>query len=41
MDRQEVSFISGHERCAAWLYPAQAARDVAPIVVMAHGLTGT
>jgi alpha-beta hydrolase superfamily lysophospholipase len=41
MDRQEVSFISAHDRCAAWLYPAQGARDVAPIVVMAHGLTGT
>jgi fermentation-respiration switch protein FrsA (DUF1100 family) len=39
--RQEVSFISGQDRCAAWLYPALGARDLAPIVVMAHGLTGT
>jgi alpha-beta hydrolase superfamily lysophospholipase len=41
MGRQEVSFISGQDRCAAWLYPALGARDLAPIVVMAHGLTGT
>src|SRR6266511_3379188 len=41
MERQEVSFTSGQDRCAAWLYPARGARDIAPIVVMAHGLSGT
>src|SRR3954451_16743062 len=41
MDRQEVSFTSGRDRCPAWLYPALGARDLAPVVVMAHGLTGT
>jgi alpha-beta hydrolase superfamily lysophospholipase len=41
MERQEVSFTSGQDRCAAWLYSAQGARDIAPIVVMAHGLSGT
>src|SRR3954453_17953939 len=41
MDRQEVSFTSGRDRCAAWLYPALGARDLAPVVVMAQGLTGT
>ena len=45
--RREVSFSSGHDTCAAWLYPspdttypAGSGEDV-PIVVMAHGLTGT
>jgi alpha-beta hydrolase superfamily lysophospholipase len=41
MERQEHSFTSGQDRCAAWLYPAGAPRDLAPIVVMAHGLSGT
>lgn len=37
--RREVTFGSNGERCAAWLYPADA--SPAPIVVMAHGLSGT
>ena len=41
MNRQEVSFVSGQDRCAAWLYPAVGARDLGPVVVIAHGLTGT
>jgi pimeloyl-ACP methyl ester carboxylesterase len=41
VDRRDVSFTSGQDRCAAWLYPAHGARDLAPGVVMAHGLTGT
>src|SRR4051812_21587081 len=40
MDRQDLTFPSGNDSCASWLYAA-ANRDVAPIVVMAHGLTGT
>src|ERR687887_121548 len=41
MERREVHFDSERDRCAAWLYEARGARDVAPIVVMAHGLSGT
>jgi alpha-beta hydrolase superfamily lysophospholipase len=41
MERNEVSFASGRDRCAAWLYPAREPRDLAPVVVMAHGLSGT
>jgi alpha-beta hydrolase superfamily lysophospholipase len=41
MEREDVFFTAGQDRCAAWLYPAQGARDLAPLVVMAHGLTGT
>jgi alpha-beta hydrolase superfamily lysophospholipase len=48
MDRQEVVFSAGADRCAAWLYPAGGAvadaendRAMNPIVVMAHGLSGT
>lgn len=36
-----MTFRSGAERCAAWLYPAPAAAERAPVVVMAHGLSGT
>jgi alpha-beta hydrolase superfamily lysophospholipase len=41
MDRADLTFVSGGESCAAWLY--RPATNVArtPIVVMAHGLTGT
>lgn len=41
MAREEKTFVSGGDPCAAWLYaPAGGAGD-APIVVMAHGLSGT
>lgn len=41
MDRAEIAFRAGGDACAAWLYrPAGANGDV-PIVVMAHGLSGT
>jgi len=40
MDRKDIEFRSGGETCAAWLYPA-AGEAAAPIVVMAHGLSGT
>src|SRR5207247_11269025 len=39
MDRQDLLFSVGADSCAAWLYPAGGA--TAPIVVMAHGLSGT
>lgn len=41
MDRAETVFSVGGDACAAWLYrPADAGAE-APIVVMAHGLSGT
>jgi pimeloyl-ACP methyl ester carboxylesterase len=41
MSRQDVRFLSGASHCAAWLYrPPAGARDT-PIIVMAHGLSGT
>lgn len=39
--REELDFLSRGTRCAAWFYPAEEAGDRAPIVVMAHGLSGT
>ncbi len=42
MERQDVVFSSGADSCAAWLYPAgDGESEEAPIVVMAHGLSGT
>jgi len=41
MSRKDVTFASGEDTCAAWLYPATADRGPRPILVMAHGLTGT
>src|SRR5215475_5427670 len=41
MSRTEVTFSSGRETCAAWFYPASADQAARPIIVMAHGLTGT
>jgi uncharacterized protein len=41
MDRQDLTFDSGGDSCAAWLYPASGAEDGAAAVVMAHGLSGT
>ena len=39
--RQDLSFRANGDTCAAWLYPAAGSAVVAPIVVMAHGLSGT
>lgn len=42
--RENIEFCSGGERCDAWLYRPQpniATTELAPIVVMAHGLGGT
>jgi dienelactone hydrolase len=42
MDREDLRFLSGSEPCAAWLYrPPRAGAGTLPIVVMAHGLSGT
>jgi pimeloyl-ACP methyl ester carboxylesterase len=39
--REDLTFRSGDDVCAAWWYPAQTASGPAPTIVMAHGLTGT
>src|SRR5438876_1003740 len=41
LERRDVMFRSGDDLCAAWLYPSTTTRDLVPIVVMAHGLSGT
>lgn len=41
MTRKDVEFSSGGETCAAWLYPVEVNAASAPVIVMAHGLTGT
>lgn len=41
MDREDHQFRSGADGCAAWLYPAAGGAAEAPVVVMAHGLSGT
>jgi pimeloyl-ACP methyl ester carboxylesterase len=43
MDRQDIVFSSGADPCAAWLYGAVGGdtQTPAPVVVMAHGLSGT
>ena len=44
MQRKEVTFVSGIDTCAAWLYPAGATAGRtarARMIVMAHGLSGT
>jgi cephalosporin-C deacetylase-like acetyl esterase len=41
MDREEIEFGPSADRCVAWLYPPAGDAAAAPIVVMAHGLSGT
>jgi uncharacterized protein len=41
MERRDLTFSSGGETCAAWLYLAAGRPAEAPVVVMAHGLSGT
>lgn len=41
MSRKDVTFASGDDTCAAWFYPAAVDKGARPIIVMAHGLTGT
>ncbi len=40
MDRGDVSFVSGGERCAAWWYRPDSSTRPRPLVVMGHGLGG-
>jgi pimeloyl-ACP methyl ester carboxylesterase len=41
MTRHDLHFASGSDSCAAWFYPAAGDTATSPIVVMAHGLSGT
>ena len=41
MNRHDLRFPSGADACAAWFYPAAGQLPSAPVVVMAHGLSGT
>jgi pimeloyl-ACP methyl ester carboxylesterase len=41
INRQELHFSCDGDACAAWLYPARDTAGKTPIVVMAHGLSGT
>ena len=41
MDRQDLVFASHGDSCAAWLYRPDGDAPESPIVVMAHGLSGT
>ncbi|MDX6636225.1 MAG: uncharacterized protein QOF06_2428 [Solirubrobacterales bacterium] len=42
MDRTDLRFDAGSAACAAWLYrPPRQGAEALPIVVMAHGLSGT
>ncbi len=46
MTREDLQFRCGAEQCAAWLYPASCCFDpdssaTVPLIVMAHGLSGT
>lgn len=41
MNRQDLQFNSGSDACAAWLYQTSDGPQETPIVVMAHGLSGT
>src|ERR1700733_14891156 len=38
--RQERVFYLSGDACAAWLYPAEGNATTAPMLVMAHGLSG-
>jgi pimeloyl-ACP methyl ester carboxylesterase len=41
MERQDTTFTSSVDSCAAWFYPASSNAVGSPMVVMAHGLSGT
>ena len=40
-EREDLTFPSGEDTCAAWLYRPGAAAGPVPCVVMAHGFTAT
>jgi fermentation-respiration switch protein FrsA (DUF1100 family) len=39
--REDITFLSGGQTCAAWLYLPDGATEPVPCVVMAHGFGGT
>jgi uncharacterized protein len=41
VSREDLNFVSGGDSCAAWLYAAAGVKAEAPVIVMAHGLSGT
>lgn len=41
VEQRDLTFRAGADECAAWLYPAVSEETTMPIVVMAHGLSGT
>lgn len=41
VERRDTTFRVAGDSCAAWIYPAKGGAAEAPIVVMAHGLSGT
>jgi alpha-beta hydrolase superfamily lysophospholipase len=41
MERRDLTFQAGDDACAAWLYPGHGGAAHTPVVVMAHGLSGT
>lgn len=41
VERRDLTFQVDGDSCAAWFYPAAGGEAVAPVVVMAHGLSGT
>jgi pimeloyl-ACP methyl ester carboxylesterase len=41
MEREDIEFEVDGDVCAAWHYPAVAGGGPTPVVVMAHGLSGT
>jgi alpha-beta hydrolase superfamily lysophospholipase len=41
VEREDLTFGVDGDSCAAWLYPAAGGATVTPVVVMAHGLSGT
>lgn len=41
MERRDLTFAVAGETCAAWLYPPASGETATPLIVMAHGLSGT
>ncbi|HEX6687702.1 MAG TPA: alpha/beta fold hydrolase [Solirubrobacterales bacterium] len=41
VEREDLTFQVDGETCAAWLYPVAGGAATAPVIVMAHGLSGT
>jgi alpha-beta hydrolase superfamily lysophospholipase len=41
VERRDLTFPAGNDECAAWLYPAVGNGAASPMIVMAHGLSGT